>query len=94
MNLRERILDAVLDGNLGRGIVVTRQELIKRFPDVPESYTGVALSNAEMDTATHSPTYEKYTHRIDLGVYRISPMALAERLREREASGTEAPRAK
>lgn len=90
MHLRQRILDAVLDGKLGKGIVVTRQEVIEHFQDVTKAYTGVVLSNAEMDTGTHSPTWEHYTHRIARGVYRISPTALAERLLERQEGGAEA----
>lgn len=89
MHLRQKILDAVLDGKLGVGVVVTRKELIAHFPDVPDSYTGVVLSNAEMDTGTHSPTWEHYTHRIRRGEYRISPTALAERLRERHEPDAE-----
>jgi len=88
MNLRQRILDAVLDGKLGTGVIVTRPEVIAHFPDVSMNYTGVVLSNAEMDTGTHSPTWEHYTHRIARGVYRISPTALAERLNERRDSDT------
>lgn len=89
MHLRQRILDAVLDGELGAGVVVTRQQVIAHFQDVSESYTGVVLSNAEMDTGTHSPTWEHYTHRIGRGVYRISPTALAQRLRERQEAGAQ-----
>lgn len=89
MHLRQRILDAVLDGELGAGVVVTRPEVIAHFPDVSKTYTGVVLSNAEMDTGTHSPTWEHYTHRIARGVYRISPTALAERLRERHEADAE-----
>lgn len=89
MHLRQRILDAVLDGKLGKGVVVTRQEVIEHFPDVTKAYTGVVLSNAEMNTGTHSPTWEHYTHRIARGVYRIAPTALAERLRERQEGGAE-----
>lgn len=85
MNMRERILDAVLDGSLGRGTVVTRQELMQHFNDVNPAYTGVILSNAEMNTGGHSPTWEHYTQRLGRGVYRIHPDALAERLRERES---------
>lgn len=89
MHLRQRILDAMLDGELGAGVVVTRPEVIAHFPDVSKTYTGVVLSNAEMDTGTHSPTWEHYTHRIARGVYRISPTALAERLRERHEADAE-----
>jgi hypothetical protein len=84
VTLRERLLDAMLDGELGRGLVITRQELIQHFPDVPESTTGVFLSNSEITTgATHSPNYTPFTQRLSEGTYRVHPSALAERLNQR-----------
>lgn len=85
VSLKNQLLDAVLDGRLGRGLIVTRQDVIQAFPDEAESYTSVLLSNAEMETATHSPTWDKFTQRVDRGVYRIHPEALGKRLAEREA---------
>lgn len=82
IELRKSILDAVLDGKLGNGLVVTRQEVIKYFPEVSENFTGVILSNSELD-AEHSDTYPKFTKRLEIGKYRILPTALAERLAER-----------
>lgn len=84
MTLRERLLDAMLDGLIGNGLVVTRQEVMNFFSDVKSSYTGVLLSNAEMETGIHSPTWAKYTNRIEPGTYRIHPDALAQRARERQ----------
>jgi hypothetical protein len=43
MSLRTDVLDAVIDGRLGKGLVVTRQAVIQLFSDVPETYTGVFL---------------------------------------------------
>lgn len=83
MSLRERLLDAMLEGRIGNGLVITRQEVINYFSDVKSSYTGVLLSNAEMETGVHSPTWAKYTERIEPGTYRIHPDALAQRARER-----------
>ena len=45
MTLREKLLDAVIDGQLGNGLVVTRQAFIHHFKEVTESYTGVFLAN-------------------------------------------------
>ncbi len=85
MTLRERLLDAMLDGEIGNGLVVTRQELIRHFSDVNEATTGVFLSNSEINTgAPHSPTYTHFTQRLSEGRYRIHPNALVERLAERE----------
>lgn len=86
MTMRARLLDAILDGEIGRGLYVERQEVMQHFSDVSEAYTGVLLSNAEMETGTHSPTWAKYTQRMAPGLYRIHPEALANRLLEREKS--------
>lgn len=84
MTLRERLLDAMLDGEIGKGLVVTRQELISHFDDVNSATTGVLLSNSEMTTGVpHSPTYTHFTQRISEGRYRIHPGALVERLAQR-----------
>lgn len=84
MTLRERLLDAMLDGKIGNGLIVTRQELISHFADVNSATTGVFLSNSEMTTGvSHSPTYTHFTQRVSEGRYRIHPSALVERLAQR-----------
>ena len=84
MTLRERLLDEMLDGKIGNGLVVTRQEFMEHFTDVKEATTGVFLSNSEITTgAPHSPTYTHFTQRLSEGRYRIHPSALAERLAQR-----------
>ena len=84
MSLRNDVLDAVIDGRLGNGLVVTRQALIQLFSDITESYTGVFLSNSEMTTGLSSPTYDHFTQRVGVGSYRIHPQALLQRMLERE----------
>ncbi|WP_313455528.1 hypothetical protein [Pseudomonas sp.] len=79
----DRFLDAVIDGHLGSGLVITRQELISFFPEDPETTTGCFLSNSEISSATHSPTYRKMTLRVSPGVYRVHPEALLERMKQR-----------
>ena len=88
--IHDQLLDAVLDGQIGKGLIVTRQEVINFFDNVKKSYTGVLLSNSEMETSDHSPTWRKYTRRISEGVYRIHPIALANRLRGRKVKEPEA----
>lgn len=82
MSLTNELLDAVIDGELGHGLVVTRQEVIKHFSSHPEGYTGVILANSEM-SSIHSPNYEKFTIRIEKGKYRIHPQILVERMEQR-----------
>ena len=88
-SLRNALLDAILDGSAGNGLLITRQEIVERFPSFSENYTGVFLSNSEMSTATHSPTYKKFTQRVSDGVYRVHPQALVDRLNEREQNEVE-----
>jgi hypothetical protein len=57
MSLRERFLDALIDGHLGRDGLVSRAEFMALFPQEKKTYTGVFLSNSEMRTGHHSPTY-------------------------------------
>ncbi len=78
MSLREEIIDAVIDGHIGQNGVVTRQEVIRYFRNHRESYTGVILSNSEMNR-DHSPTYETFTERVGKGRYRIHPAIIARR---------------
>ena len=81
MTLRERFLDAVIDGKLGSGLVVTRQEFMSYFSDDNTATTGCFLSNSEIVTGQpHSPMYNHFTLRVSEGVYRIHPMALHARM--------------
>ena len=82
MSLKEEIIDAVIDGHIGRNGVVTRQEVIRYFQDRPKTYTGVILSNSEMDR-DHSPTYETFTQRVGKGQYRIHPEIITRRKTDR-----------
>lgn len=83
MSLREEVLDAIIAGTIGTNGTVTRQEIITHFPHHPENYTGSFLSNSEMETSQHSPTYEKFTRRVGRGVYQIPEEVLHQRLNER-----------
>ena len=82
ISLREEIIDALIDGNIGCNGVVTRQEVIRYFQNRPQSYTGVILSNSEIHR-DHSPTYESFTQRVSKGRYRIHPGIIAQRKTDR-----------
>tara|TARA_B100001063_G_C16683078_1_gene512879 strand:+ start:127 stop:399 length:273 start_codon:yes stop_codon:yes gene_type:complete len=85
MTLRTRFLDAIIDGELGNGLVVTRQEFINYFSDENPKTTGCFLSNSEIDTGQpHSPMYSHFTLRVDEGVYRVHPGALNARMVDRK----------
>ncbi|MFV7771608.1 hypothetical protein [Shewanella marisflavi] len=85
LSLKERFLDAMIDGKIGRGLVVTREEFMAYFDKDNSNTTGCFLSNSEVKTgAVHSPTYDHFTQRIGDGTYRILPKALEIRLERRE----------
>jgi hypothetical protein len=84
MSLREQFLDALIDGKIGHGIVVSRREFVQFFRNETPSYTSAFLSNSEIETGQHSPTYKHFTMRTDEGVYRIHPSAILDRMRKRE----------
>ena len=83
MSLREQFLDALIDGRLGRGGLVSRGEFMALFREEKKTYTGVFLSNSEMRTGHHSPTYHHFTIRVSKGIYRVDPEAILERRRAR-----------
>ena len=84
MTLRDRFLDALIDGQLGNGIIVTRQEFMRFFSDDNSATTGVFLSNSEINTGTsHSPTYTHFTLRVEEGQYRVHPQVIQERMQQR-----------
>lgn len=83
MTLRERFLDALIDGNIGSGLMISRAEFLSYFKDDNPKTTGSFLSNSEMVTGVHSPTYTRFTLRATEGFYRIHPTALMTRMKER-----------
>jgi hypothetical protein len=84
MTLRERFLDALIDGRLGNDGVVTRREFMLYFSNENPLTTGCFLSNSEMTSgAVHSPNYTHFTKRVRKGVYRVNEQVIAERQRER-----------
>ncbi len=43
MSLKNRFLDALINGDLGNGITISRQEFMQYFSDDHESFTGCFL---------------------------------------------------
>ena len=83
MGLRERFLDALIDGHLGHSGVVSRKDFVAFFRGDKKTYTGVFLSNSEMHTGQHSPTYQHFTVRVAKGLYKVDPRAISQRRSER-----------
>lgn len=83
MTLRNRFLDAVIDGHIGNGIIVTRKQFMDFFAQDNATTTGCFLSNSEIETGTHSPSYKHFTLRVSEGSYRVHPVALQVRMEQR-----------
>jgi len=84
MTLRNRFLDAIIDGELGNGITITRQDFMQFFSNENTATTGCFLSNSEIETgALHSPNYTHFTLRISEGRYYVHPGAIQFRMVER-----------
>ncbi|WP_124490716.1 hypothetical protein [Burkholderia stagnalis] len=84
MSLRNRFLDAIIDGRIGNGITVSRQEFMEFFLHENPATTGCFLSNSEIETGSqHSPNYTHFTLRISEGKYLIHPDAIKIRMTER-----------
>lgn len=84
MTLRERFLDALIDGNIGKNGVITRREFMTFFSEENSLTTGCFLSNSEMTSGVvHSPNYTHFTIRVSKGVYRVHEEAIRERKKSR-----------
>lgn len=85
MTLRNRFLDAIINGELGNGITITRQDFINFFNEENPKTTGCFLSNSEIIAgAQHSPDYTHFTLRVSEGKYYIHPGAIQNRMIERD----------
>ena len=82
-SLRNVVLDAVIDGEFGKGIVVSVSELKAKFGggEYSENYLNTFLANSEMGALTAG--YPRFTIRVGEGVYQIHPVELLSRMRER-----------
>lgn len=79
--LADRLLDASIDGLLGTGLQVTRQQFMKFFSELPANSSSNFLSNLKINIA-NTPTYRKITIRVSDGVYIYHPEALLERMKQ------------
>jgi len=78
--LKQRFLEAVVKGELGRvedaGIVVTLKEFKAYFSDIESSYIGSFLPAATFEPGRSSVTHTKYLFRVRRGVYLVHPDVL------------------
>lgn len=78
--LKERFLDAVAKGELGRveasGTVVTLKEFKAYFSDIKTDYINSFLPAATFEPGQNTLTHTKYLFRVRKGVYLLHPGAL------------------
>lgn len=90
MNLKQRFLEAVSLGNLGKvtelGIVVTVPEFKAYFNDINTCYAKSFLPAAAIEQGQHSITHTRYVFRVRYGVYLVHPDVL-KTVRERGNAG-------
>lgn len=88
MQMKERFLNAVISGELGKqdefGVVVTLKEFKSYFCDMQTGYINSFLPAAVIETGQHSITNTKYVFRLKAGVYRVHPQAIAEQIKLNE----------
>lgn len=80
MSLKERFLEAVISGKLGKvtekGTIVTVPEFKAFFKDINKCYVGSFLPAAAIERGRCSITPTQFVFRISSGVYRVHPDAL------------------
>lgn len=82
MTLKEKFLNAVMDGELGTlsdfGAIVTLAEFKLYFKDIETDYVNSFMPAAVIETGQYSATHTRFLFRVRRGVYRVHPDALAE----------------
>lgn len=88
MPMKERFLNAVIAGELGKqddfGVIVTLKEFKCYFRDMKSGYINSFLPAAVIETGQYTPTNTRYVFRIKSGVYRVHPYAIAEQIKLNE----------
>lgn len=78
--LKDRFLEAVLKGKLGRveqgEIFVTLKEFRDYFSDIKTQYVLSFLPAATFQPGQHSLSHTKFVFRVSKGVYRLHPEVL------------------
>jgi len=85
MQLKERFLNAIISGELGRtddeGVIVETGEFKKYFSDIKSDYVNSFLPAVTIEKGRCSISHTKYLFRIRKGTYRVHPDAIKEQIR-------------
>jgi len=80
--LKERFLEAVVKGELGRpensGVVVTLKEFKAYFSDIKTQYVSSFMPAAAFQPGQTTVTHTKFLFRVRRGVYLVHADAIAE----------------
>jgi hypothetical protein len=88
MQMKERFLNAIIAGELGKqsdfGVIVTLKEFKQYFQDTHTGYVNSFLPAAVIETGQYSVTPTRYVFRVKNGVYRVHPQAIADQIKLNE----------
>ena len=84
MQMKERFLNAIISGELGKpddfGMIVTLSEFKKYLSDIQTLYINSFLPAAVIETGQYHTTHTKYLFRVKKGMYRVHPDAIEEQV--------------
>lgn len=93
MTLKERLLNAVIQGELGKkdaqGITITVHDFKSRFKDMDTGYLTSFLPASVIENGQHHITHTKFLFRVSKGIYRIHPDAIHEQIEKNIMSRTD-----
>jgi hypothetical protein len=88
MQMKERFLNAIIAGELGKqsdfGVIVTLKEFKQYFREMHTGYVNSFLPAAVIETGQYSVNNTKYVFRVRNGVYRVHPQAIADQVKLNE----------
>ncbi len=75
MQLKDRFIEAVISGELGKiddyGVTVSLKEFKKYFSDIKSDYLNSFLPAATIEVGQYSATHTKFVFRVKKGLYRV-----------------------
>lgn len=91
MQLKERFLNAIISGELGRqdefGVIVTLKEFKNYFSGMQTGYVNSFLPAAVIEFGQASTSNTKFVFRLRNGIYRVHPQAIADQIKLNNSNG-------
>ena len=77
MTLKQRFLQAIIEGQIGQqdkqGIIITQKEFTAYFKNIKPTYSKTFLATAVIETGL---THTRFLFRESKGIYRVHPLAI------------------